>query len=370
MLMNNTDNINEDTTSQQAARTFERLGESLYWKGGKIVARVRVNGKPTWRSTGTDNPAEARAWLKKWKGEVFMLANGIEPKGVVLHRQRVTVSELIDAYTAAGMPTRKMRPKRPATITNEQACLKPLRMYFGNKQAAAVSLADCDGYKDWRLSGGFFADAGADVQRKKMARMKRGSRSVDLELTILANVFFLAIRRGVLKSNPLANRSRYSVAEDIRHCREVAPTPQGLKQIEYWLRARDEHGAADVVCFLAYSGLRIGEAMPLDWEAVNWGENVLHVKREKRGIMPWVPILPEMEALLRDMQKRATSHLLFPSPFDPNTRRDDSAIRHRLTAACRSLGTGHVTPHGLRLLLCHSSPGEWPFRRGNCHADR
>jgi hypothetical protein len=55
----------------------------------------------------------------------------------------------------AGMPTRKMRPKRPATIKNELACLKPLRMYFGNKQAAAVALADCDGYRDWRLSGGF-----------------------------------------------------------------------------------------------------------------------------------------------------------------------------------------------------------------------
>jgi integrase len=64
--------------------------------------------------------------------------------------------------------------------------------------------------------------------------------------------------------------------------------------------------------------------------------------------MPWVPILPEMESLLRSMKKRSTSHLLFPSPFDPDTVRDVSAIRHRLSAACRSLGIGHVTPHGLR----------------------
>src|SRR6185436_3329311 len=59
-------------------------------------------------------------------------------------------------------------------------------------------------------------------------------------------------------------------------------------------------------------------------------------------------ILSEMEALLKVMQKRSTSHLLFPSPFDPNTVRDDSAIRHRLRAACEKLGIGHVTPHGLR----------------------
>jgi integrase len=327
---------------------FERLGKCLYWKGGKIVARVRVNGKPTWRSTGTDNPTEARQWLKKWRSEEWAEENGFEPKGVVLHRERVTVGELIDAYIEAGMPTRKMRPKRPATITNEKACLKVLRSYFGGMQAAGVALGDCDKFRDWRLAGGYFANGGADAQRKRMARMKKGTRSVDLELTILGNVFNLAVRRGALKSNPLAGKGRYSVAEDIRHCREVAPTPEGLKQIEYWLRGRDEQGAADVVCFLAFSGLRIGEALPLDWETVDWGDKVIHVQREKRGILPWVPILPEMESLLRDMQKRSAGHLLFPSPFDPNAVRDDSAIRHRLTAACRSLGIGHVTPHGLR----------------------
>lgn len=109
----------------------------------------------------------------------------------------------------------------------------------------------------------------------------------------------------MLKSNPLAGRGCYSVAEDVRHCREVAPTPAGLKQLEYWFRERNEHEVADFVCFVAYSGLRIGEALPLDWETVDWAEKVIHVKREKRGIMPWVPILPEMETLLRAMQTRS-----------------------------------------------------------------
>lgn len=37
----------ENSTQSPDAPTFERLGAGLYWKGGKIVARVRVNGKPT-----------------------------------------------------------------------------------------------------------------------------------------------------------------------------------------------------------------------------------------------------------------------------------------------------------------------------------
>jgi integrase len=313
-----------------------------------ISARVRVNGRLTWRSTGTANPAEARKWLKKWQQEQWMIDNGIEPKGVTLHRERVTVAELIDSYVEAGCPTRKMRMKSTATLTNEQACLKPLRLYFGDKPAAGLTLADCDTYKDWRLSGGYFEARKKEGCNPRKVRMKRGTRTVDLELTILANVLNLARRRGSLKSNPLIGRGRYSVAEDIRHCREVAPTPEGLNQMAYWLRARDEQGAADLVCFLAYSGLRIGEALPLDWEAIDWGEKLIHVKREKKGTMPWVPILPEMDTLLRDMRKHATSSLLFPSPFKPDEPRDDSAIRHRIGAACKALSLGHVTPHGLR----------------------
>src|SRR4051794_23331454 len=52
-----------------------------------------------------------------------------------------------------------------------------------------------------------------------------------------------------------------SLASEIRHCREVAPTPETLDEIERSLRSRNEQAIADLVCFLAYSGLRIGEAI-------------------------------------------------------------------------------------------------------------
>lgn len=171
---------------------------------------------------------------------------------------------------------------------------------------------------------------------------------MDVELNILSGVFGLAVRRNLLKSNPLAGRGRYCLASEVRHCREVAPTPEGLQQLETWLRGRNEHAIADLVCFLAFSGLRIGEALPMTWGAVNWDEEILHMRREKRGITPWVPILPTMEVLLKKMKIRATGDMLFPSPFDSGKPRDVSAIRPRITAACKKLDIGHVTPHGLR----------------------
>jgi integrase len=327
---------------------FERIGECLYRRGTTIYARVRINKRLTWRSTETNDPADARKWIKKWKQEVWMLANGIEPKGVILHRLRVTVGELIDGYIEAGCPTRKMQAKAATTIKNEKFFLSPVRAYFGDTAAATVTVGDCDRYRDWRLSGGYVSTFKVRGGHPRTLKTSGGNRSVDLELTVLANVFNLAVRRAVLQSNPFVGRGRYSLASEVRHCREVAPTPEGLKKIENWLRARNEHAVADLVCFLAFSGLRIGEALPLEWNAVNWGEEILQVKREKRGITPWVPILSEMKALLRAMETRRTSHLLFASPFDPNTPRDVSAVRHRITAACSRLKIGHVTPHGLR----------------------
>jgi len=171
---------------------------------------------------------------------------------------------------------------------------------------------------------------------------------VDLELVVLSNALNLGLRLGLLTTNPLAGRNRYTSAADVRHCREVAPTPVGLRAIEAWLRSREEHGVADVIHFLAFSGLRIGEALPMEWGQVDFTEKILHVKREKRGVNPFVPILPEMETLLRSMQKRGSSTLLFPSPFLPMKIRDASAIRHRLAAACKALNLRHATPHGLR----------------------
>jgi integrase len=339
--------IQDPTERKPKAAAFERIGDSLYRRGGAIFARVRVNRRRTYRSTRTCEPREARAWLRKWKHETFLLNAGIEPRGVTLHRERVTAGEVLDLYDKAGCPTRKMQQKTAYTVRGERYAMNPLRAYFCDLPVAALTLADCDKYLDWRNSGGYLAEFKLRGHTQTR-RTRGGKRVVDFELTVLGNALNLAIRRGVLKANPLAGRGRYTSAAEVRHCREVAPTPEGLQQIELHLRKGGHNTIADLVCFLAYSGLRIGEVLPLDWEVVDWGEKLLHVQREKQGITPWVRILPEMETLLRAMQAGAVSHLLFPSPLDPSKPRESSAIRQRIKSACKALGIGHVTPHGLR----------------------
>jgi integrase len=333
--------------ARQVREGVDESGKHFRYEGKKIYARVRDNRKLTWKSTETDNASDARKWLRKWKRDHWLIRNGIEPEGVVLQRGRVTVRELATEYETAGYPRKTKGRKLPRTIYNERRHLRPLLAYFGEHPAASVTNADCDRYHAWRKSGGYVVT----YKLRGHERTKRttgGDRAVDLELGVFGNVLRFAVRRDLLKSNPMRDRTTYTSAADVRHCREVAPTPEGLQAIIGWLRRRNEIAIADLVAFLAYSGLRIGEALPLRWGMVNLAEGLVNVIREKKGVTPWVAITPELEALLSAMQERATSPLLFASPFDPSKPRDAAAVRHRLTAACRKLKIGHVTPHGLR----------------------
>jgi hypothetical protein len=49
-----------ETKKRVAEQTPKRIGPGLYRRGDKIFARVTVDGKRTFRSTGTDDPTTAR----------------------------------------------------------------------------------------------------------------------------------------------------------------------------------------------------------------------------------------------------------------------------------------------------------------------
>ena len=329
---------------------FESLGEGFSLKGQRIYVRIRVNGKLTWRSTGTNKLAQARKWREKWDNERWNLKHGIESRGVVLQQSRMTVNQMIDEYVAAGQPIifkRALKPKSARTIRGETYCFNPIRDFFGHMLAGNLGLPECDRYCDWRNSGGYVATF--KVRSKTVTKRTRGgTRAVDLELTALSNALALAVRRGHLKINPLRDRGRYTDKATIRHCRETAPTPEELRQIVAWMKKNEFLQAASFARFLAYSGLRIGEGLNAAWGSVNWSEKLIHVVRLKKGVIPWVPLLPEMQELLEEMRNGAGGKLMFPSSFDPNRPFDPSAFRRQLAKACKELAIRHVTPHGLR----------------------
>lgn len=271
----------------------------------------------------------------------------MEPKTHALQRQQLTVNEVLDAYIAAGCPKRKLKKankKATTTIATETKAIKKLRAFFRDRSAGTVRLKDADEYRNFRANGGY------EWKRfGKTFKSKAGDRLIDLELQSLGNAFAYAVRTEKLNRNPIDGRPVYQSEDDIRHCREVAPEPDELSRIVEDLRRREHHVVADVVAFLASTGLRINEALCLGKNSVDWETGVINVKREKKGINPWVPILEEMGNLLTDMLKRnPDSKWLFPSPDNPSQPIAYERVYKRLVRTCQKLGIRHVTPHGLR----------------------
>lgn len=342
--------MNEEGTGETKQRTALETPQKidgepgLYWRGGMIYARVRIDGKQTFRCTGTDKIAAARKVMAKWREDAVLRQHGIEPRQAALERNRLTVVAVLKEYVESGFPDRKSRIKKTAaTRETEGKAVKRLEAFLGSRAAVSLTLKDCDAYRKWRANGGYTWQRG-----EKLRRSRAGDRCVDIELQTLGNALALAVRQEKLKTNPLTGRGRYHSEEDTRHCRETAPTPQQLQIIAQTFRERGDDVIADCLLFLGFSGLRVREALRLDWEAVDWANGVIHVKREKRGINPFVPILPEMEMLLREMQTRARSHLLFPSDLDVNRPLPYPTIAVKLRRLCRSTGMRYVTLHGLR----------------------
>jgi len=320
----------------------ERIRPGLYRRGGKIYARVWVNNKRTYRCTNTNMPSVAERVLQKFQADEAMRQNGIKPDIPALER-KATINKIIDDYIAARYPDNRMRPKRASTVNNERKCFDRLRPYFGQRIAADLALADCDRYRQWRIGGGYKYRRMGKLYSKSV-----GNRVIDIELQTLSNALNVAVRNGILRVNPLVGRTPYHREEDTRHCREVAPTPEQLRLIDQHLRAKGLVVFPDCILFLAFSGLRVTEGLRLLWTDIDWENGIINVERQKRGINPWVPILPEMDQLLKAMKLRATSRYLFPSLYSNEKPIPYSTVAHQLRHLCKSTKMKHVTLHGLR----------------------
>ena len=67
--------------------------------------------------------------------------------------------------------------------------------------------------------------------------------------------------------------------------------------------ARQSKDCANLVRFLAYSGVRIGEAKFVTWADVNFARRQLHVRGDpvtatKNGETRYVPMIPDLEQML------------------------------------------------------------------------
>jgi integrase len=165
----------------------------------------------------------------------------------------------------------------------------------------------------------------------------------------LRAVFAEAVDSGARFGNPAANLSRMRV----RAKRLELPSRDEFLRFVEEIRtagARQSKDCANLVRFLAYSGLRIGEAKYVTWGDASFARHQLHVRGDpetatKNGETRYVPMIPELEQMLNELRKERRDE-----PPTATVMRVFEC-QNSMTHAASKIGMKRITHHDLRHLF-------------------
>ncbi len=172
---------------------------------------------------------------------------------------------------------------------------------------------------------------------------------VNNSIGTLRAVFDEAVSTGARFNNPAARLSRVRVRQKQL---ELPSRDQFLKFVEEIRTAGggQSKDCANLVRFLAYSGLRIGEARYVTWADVNFSRREIHVRGHpetatKNGEMRYLPMIPELEGMLRDLRGERANE-----PAIATVMRVFEC-QNSMTHAAGKIGMKRITHHDLRHLF-------------------
>jgi integrase len=197
-----------------------------------------------------------------------------------------------------------------------------------------------------------------DVTPEMLERWKGtltvSNRTVAKYLVILHGIFKRAMKVWGLPRNPAAEveRPRFRVSDDLD-----AFSPE-----EVWALSRAAASEQDSALFLtaAFTGLRMGELLALEWRNVDFAGEVIRVRRSynahgglgspKSGKVRSVPLVSDVAQVLAGLADRedfvGDADLVFPGEL--GRFMDASSLRIRYKAALKRAGLRSLRFHDLR----------------------
>ena len=291
-------------------------------ENGSYYVRVRLNGKQVWRSTKTQLLEVAKRRI------VNILAEEQERAGIAPEsHDHLTVGEAI-----------ALREKQ---IENDPSLKEATRHYW--RQCHATLLKSWPGLKQRDLSSIRRQEA-EDWAGKRF----KTSSPTRFNNTVAAfkKLFELGIENGICSINPANRIKRRRVTQRILDLPSKEEFHQWIQEIR-GANGRFSRPCGDLVEFLAYSGLRVGEVKGLHWRDVDFESGELIVRgHDETGTKNWevrrVPMIPPLRKLLKGMLER---------------RGEVSAMEHvtevfesqkAMTNAAEKVGIDRLTHHDLR----------------------
>jgi integrase len=198
---------------------------------------------------------------------------------------------------------------------------------------------------------------------------EHGTSSAKMAKTIVSGILRLAVENGVVQRNllreirPVAaqvvkptTRERDTTRALTREERDsliTHPDKPALSETVAPSTRRKRQAVADLLAFMAWTGVRINEARTLRWEDIDLDSGAVNVNGTKSKASRRNLTMPEW--LLARFKLRAdasgTEGLVFPSPHhlnEPERRWDSSNSAKAVARVIATSGFAWATPHTLR----------------------
>ncbi len=190
-----------------------------------------------------------------------------------------------------------------------------LKPAFGNKIISEISPRLVEEYKSKRLS-----------ENAKPS-------TINKELTLLKHILNKAVEWGYLEENPIRNVKMLPENSDVWKYL----TKEEFALLEQYI----SENYRDLLVFLVYTGLRLGDALKLRWEDVDLEADVLYIRGSKSGKSFGLPIHPRAKAVLLERKGESNgSGRVFPhSPCK---------FRQAFKKALKEAGLPDIRIHDLR----------------------
>jgi len=259
--------------SLKSSQVLKKVGECLYRNGNGIYfAWVKVKGKQIKRSLKTDDQALAKRRLAEFREQASRL-HGMDDG-------HLRFEEFSQQWLDSIKPDLK-----PKSFERREVALKGLLPFFKGTPIRSIHLRQIEGWKK---------DRGPKIS----------ARSYNIELETLKQLLTYGCERGILLNNPAEKIKRRKQPQGVAQ----VPSKQEFSELLGALRESPwaiASGSADMVEFLAYSGMRVGEAREVILGDVNFERSQITVTGGANGTKNHqeriIPLFPNLKTLLERM---------------------------------------------------------------------
>ena len=306
--------VKKNAAPAKKAADLQNVGECLYrhTSTGGYYALVKRAGKQIRKSLKTTDRALAQRRLSEFRDKVHRLTDDTGTS-------RVTFAEFSERWF--GVAAVRMKEKSAA---RKKLSLKNLCGHFGNMQVRKISVRDCEDWMQARSPG-------------------IAASTFNNERETLQAVFATAKREGLILDNPAEPLPRRKADK----AQPVIPTREQFARLLETLKGMDPRArhAVTLVELLAYSGMRLGEAVALRWDEVDFSGERFTVTGGEQGTKNHearsVPLFPNFRRLLEELREGAE---LSGSPRVATIADAKKAMQ----SACKKAGLPEFHHHSLR----------------------